>query len=212
MAFAPSAIFLFIARGLDGLTAGNIPVAQAVISDTVEGKDRARGFGIIGACFGIGFILGPAISALTVGISIKLPFIIAGIISLAAVMLAVVILDETNKHIGVTAHKKIFDFKKLGKEIFNPNTGPTLVITFLWAFAFGMFIYAFQPFSLKILHLNERTVSLIFVLFGIVGLVSQLFLVSQIARKLGTRKAFTLALSTLTVSFVLLFSLKIFSC
>jgi MFS family permease len=208
MAFAPSAIFLFIARALDGITAGNIPVAQAVISDTIEGKDRARGFGIIGACFGIGFIAGPAISALTVGISIKLPFIIAGILSLIAVILAVVILDETNKHKGVTTHKKIFDFKKLGREIFNPNTGSTLGISFLWAFAFGMFIYAFQPFSVKTLFLNERTVSLIFVLFGIVGLVSQLFLVSQIAKKFGTLRALTLALLTLTVSFVLFFFTK----
>lgn len=205
MAFAPSAIFLFIARGLDGLTAGNIPVAQAVISDSVEGKNRARAFGIIGACFGIGFIAGPAISALTVGISLKLPFIIAGIIALISVLLAVALLDETNKHIGITTHKKIFDWKKLGRAILDPNTGSMLIISFLWAFAFGMFIFAFQPFSLKMLHLNARTVSSIFVLFGAVGLVSQIFLVSQVARKFGTRRAFTWALSVLTVSFVILF-------
>jgi MFS family permease len=211
MAFAPSAIFLFIARALDGVTAGNIPVAQAVISDSVEPKDRTRAFGIIGACFGIGFIAGPAISALTVGISIKLPFIIAGVISLIAVILAIALLDETNKHIGVAAIKtkrKIFDFKKLAREILNPATGSMLIISFLWAFAFGMFIYAFQPFSLKILHLNEQTVSLIFVLFGVIGLVSQLFFVSRIAGRFGTKRAFTLALSTLTVSFILFFFTK----
>ena len=208
MAFAPSAIFLFIARALDGSTAGNIPVAQAVISDSVVGKDRVKAFGIIGACFGIGFIAGPAISALTVGISIKLPFIIAGIISIIAVILAVTLLDETNKHIGVTAPRKLFDFKKLGKEMLNPSTGSMLLISFLWAFAFGMFIFAFQPFSLKMLYLSTRSVSMIFVLFGIVGLLSQLFLVSQMAKKLGTKKAFTLALSTLTVSFILLFFTK----
>src|SRR3989304_9572761 len=63
MAFAPSALFLFLARALDGITAGNIPVASAVISDTTEPKDRAKGFGIIGASFGFGFIFGPVISA-----------------------------------------------------------------------------------------------------------------------------------------------------
>ncbi len=208
MAFAPSAIFLYIARALDGATAGNIPVAQAVISDTTEPKDRAKAFGIIGACFGIGFIAGPAISALTVGISLKLPFIIAGVISMIAVVLAIILLDETNKHMGAKSHKKLFDFKKLGQEIFNPNTGSMLIISFLWAFAFGMFIYAFQPLSLKVLSLSEQTVSLIFVLFGVVGLVSQLFFVSQIANKFGTKRALTLALSTLTVSFVLFFFTK----
>src|SRR3989344_5698530 len=57
-AFAPSALFLFLARALDGITAGNIPVVAAVISDTTEPKDRARGFGIIGASFGFVFIFG----------------------------------------------------------------------------------------------------------------------------------------------------------
>ncbi len=208
MAFAPSAIFLFFARGLDGLTAGNVPVAQAVISDSVEPKGRAKAFGIIGACFGIGFIAGPAISALTVGISLKLPFIIAGIISIISVILAITLLDETNKNIGVITHKKIFDFKKIASEIMNPHTGLVLIISFLWAFAFGMFIYAFQPFSLKILHLNERTVSLVFVLFGVIGLLSQLFLVPRVTQKLGTRRAFTYALSTLTLSFIFFFFTK----
>ena len=205
MAFAPNAVFLFLARGLDGLTAGNLPVAQAVISDTTEGKDRARGFGIIGACFGVGFIAGPAISALTVGISLRLPFIIAGIISIVAVGLAMLLLDETNPHIGTITHKKIFDFKKLALSVLDKQTGKTLLISFLWAFAFGMFIFAFQPFSLKALHLNAKTVPLIFVLFGSIGMVSQLFIVARFTRKFGVLKAFSVALFTLAVSFLLLF-------
>src|SRR5258708_25187591 len=68
MAFAPSAIFLFIARALDGLTAGNVPVGMPVISDTTKPEDRAKGFGIIGAAFEIVFVAGPAIAALTVAL------------------------------------------------------------------------------------------------------------------------------------------------
>ena len=67
MAFAPSAIFLFAARMLDGITAGNIPVAFAVISDSTKPEGRAKAFGMIGAAFSFGFIFGPAISAFTVG-------------------------------------------------------------------------------------------------------------------------------------------------
>lgn len=100
MAFAPSAMFLFIARALDGITAGNIPVATAVISDTTEPKDRTRGFGVIGASFGLGFVVGPAISGLTVGISPILPFLIAAGLSTLAVILTYFFLPETNKHIG----------------------------------------------------------------------------------------------------------------
>lgn len=208
MAFAPNAAFLFLARILDGITAGNLPVAQAIISDTTEPKDRAKGFGIIGACFGIGFIAGPAISALTVGISIKLPLIIAGIIALAAVGLAIIFLDETNKNLGTTTRKKLFDWKQLWREIFNKNTGSTLLISLLWAFAFGMFIFAFQPFSLKVLGLDEKGVSWIFVLFGVIGLVSQMFLVAKVAKKLGPLKAFSSSLLVLTASFAIFFFTK----
>src|SRR5262249_38286629 len=62
MAFAPSAIFLYIARAIDGLTAGNIPVAMAVIADKTEPHERIKAFGIMGASFGFGFVIGPAIS------------------------------------------------------------------------------------------------------------------------------------------------------
>src|SRR3990172_8473636 len=100
MALAPSGIFLFLARALDGITAGNIPVAQAVISDSTEAKDRARGFGVLGAAFGFGFVFGPAISALSVRYGSSYPFIIAGVVALFAVFITLIKLPETNKNIG----------------------------------------------------------------------------------------------------------------
>ena len=81
-AFAPSAFILFLSRALDGITAGNFPAAAAVISDSTDLKDRAKGFGIIGASFGFGFVFGPAIAAATVGFGTNVPFIIAGFLSL----------------------------------------------------------------------------------------------------------------------------------
>lgn len=108
LAFAPNILFLFLARSLDGITAGNIPVASAVITDTTEPKDRAKGFGIIGASFGFGFIFGPIISALTVGINPAYPFLIAAAVSVVAVIITALFLPETNKHIGETKHDKLF--------------------------------------------------------------------------------------------------------
>jgi DHA1 family tetracycline resistance protein-like MFS transporter len=52
---------LFLSRSVDGLTGGNITVAQAYISDITDEKNRARGLGLIGAAFGLGFIIGPAV-------------------------------------------------------------------------------------------------------------------------------------------------------
>lgn len=205
MAFAPSAIFLFLARALDGVTAGNIPVVSAVISDSTEGKDRARGFGIIGAAFGFGFVFGPGISAFTVGINPMFPFLIAAVMTTIAIILTAVLLPETNKHIGQVEDKKLFDFKKLAASLFDPNIGRTLLVTLLVAFAFGMFIYAYQPFSVKVLNLNPTQISTNFVIFGIVGLISQLVLIPRITKKFGDLKSFVSAIFLLAISMTLIY-------
>ena len=61
-AFAPNLWILFLARAIDGSTAGNLSLAQAYISDVTKPEDRAKSFGIIGIAFGMGFLIGPAIS------------------------------------------------------------------------------------------------------------------------------------------------------
>src|SRR5690349_20419156 len=60
MAWAPNAIVLFLSRALDGITAGNIPVAFAVISDSTKPEERAKSFGLISSAFNFGFVFGPA--------------------------------------------------------------------------------------------------------------------------------------------------------
>jgi MFS family permease len=114
-------------------------------------------------------------------------------------------LDETNHHIGKVVHKKLFDFKKLALSIMDKQTGSTIMISLLWAFALGMFIFAFQPFSLKVLGLNEKTIAMVFVVFGAIGFVSQMFLVGRATKMFGILKAFTGALLTLAIAFTLLF-------
>jgi len=205
MALAPSAVFLFLARALDGLTAGNLPVAQAVISDTTETKHRARGFGIIGAAFGFGFIFGPAISALTVGISPATPFIIAAAISFIAVLVTALFLPETNKHLGEVKRGKLFDSKKLYNTLFDPNVGTTFVISLFYFLAFSLFIYAFQPYSVKILKLSANQISLLFMAVGVVGLITQTFLVQRISKIFGLKKTFSGSILVVAFSFLLSF-------
>ncbi len=205
MAFAPSAIFLFIARALDGITAGNIPVASAVISDTTEPKDRAKGFGIIGASFGFGFIFGPAISGLTVGFGTSVPFLIAAAVTILAIVLTIVILPETNKHMASAKSGKLFDIHKLVMAIFDENVGMTLLISLLYSFAFGLFIYAYQPVSVKFLHLTVQQISLNFTLFGVVGLVSQAVIIPAVNKKFSEHKILTCSLCLATLTFLSLF-------
>jgi MFS family permease len=201
-AWAPSALILFLSRALDGITAGNIPVVSAVISDTTEPKDRARGFGIIGASFGFGFVFGPAISALTVGFGASVPFIIAGTISLVAVLITALILPETNKHMGEVRKGKLFDFPKLFHALTDPNVGTTLILSLVYSLAFGMFIFAFQPFATKVLGLTLNQISLTFMVFGIVGLITQVFILGRVVHRLGEKKTLNVATFLMIVAFL----------
>ncbi len=209
-AFAPNVLFLFLARALDGLTAGNIPVASAVISDTTEPKDRARGFGIIGASFGFGFVFGPAISAFTIRFGSEVPFIIAGVISCLAVIVTALFLPETNKHLGEVKEGKLFDFKKLFQALTDKMVGLTLFINFMFSTAFAMFIYAFQPFSVKVLKLNPTEIASIFTVIGILGLISQIFVLPRLVKWVGIKKAFSLSIFLVGCVFAVLFFIHSF--
>ena len=95
---ATTAWVLFAARLLDGITGGNASVAQAVISDVTTPANRAKGFGIFGASFGLGFILGPAISLLAQKISLGASFIASSIIAAIALVITLFLLPETLNH------------------------------------------------------------------------------------------------------------------
>lgn len=208
MAWAPNAAFLFIARLLDGITAGNIPVALAVISDTTEPKERAKGFGIIGASFGFGFTFGPAISAFTLGWGIGAPFIVAGSIALLAGLLTFFLLPETNTHKGAVVSRHLFDFRKLAHSLFDPAIGLTLAVSFLVTFAFSIYIYAFQPFAVELMHFSPREISYMFTAIGVVGLVSQGAVIPRVLKYFGERQVLVASLLLTTVIFAFLFGIR----
>lgn len=206
MAFAPNALFLFIARALDGLTAGNIPVAFAVISDSTTVEERPKAFGLVGAAFSFGFVFGPAISALTVGFGSGVPFIIAGVITVIAIVMTALYLPETNKHMGETRQGKLFDFAKLWHTLYDPNVGVTFLISLIFFMAFSCaIIYGYQPFTLKILHVTQQGNAVLFTMFGIVGLIAQTFLVQRFSKIFGVKKAFSLGILFTALAFVAMF-------
>jgi MFS family permease len=211
MAFAQNAYWLFFARALDGITAGNIPVALAVISDTTEAKDRAKGFGIIGASFGFGFAFGPAISAFVLRFGVGIPFILAGTIAMIAFIITVLFLDETNRNKGKLIAKRLFDFRHLFHSLVDPAIGKTLLISFLSMFSFSIFIYAFQPFSVRLLHLSIAQISWIFTGIGIVGLISQAAIIPRVVKLFGEKRVLVGSLLTLVLVFVFLFMIRSYS-
>ncbi len=205
MAFAPNVFFLFLSRALDGLTAGNIPVVFAVISDSTTPEERPKAFGLVGSAFSFGFIFGPAISAFTIGIGPAIPFIIAGIITVIAAILTALYLPETNKHMGEVQKGKLFDFKQMWKILFDPNVGITFLISLIFSMAFACaIIYGFQPFTLNVLHVTTSENAWLFTLFGVVGLISQNLIVGRVSKWLGIKHAFSWSILFTALSFVIM--------
>src|SRR5213080_1304601 len=88
LALAHSVAMLFAARIVDGLSGGNISTARAYVADITEPKDRSRAYGLIGAAFGLGFILGPALSGALAKTSITAPIWVAAALTLVATAMA----------------------------------------------------------------------------------------------------------------------------
>ncbi|MGZ4865055.1 MAG: MFS transporter [Halobacteriota archaeon] len=95
---------LFVARAFDGITGGNIPVAQAVVADITPPRERAKNFGLIGAAFGLGFIIGPYIGGKLSDPSVvswfnaAVPFWFAAILAVVNIVLVIALLPETVAH------------------------------------------------------------------------------------------------------------------
>ncbi|MBP9817257.1 MFS transporter [Candidatus Shapirobacteria bacterium] len=207
MAFAPNVAFLYLARMLDGLTAGNVPVIFAVISDSTEPRERPKAFGIVGSAFSLGFVFGPAISSLTVGFGEGIPFIIAGIVTVIATIIAAIYLPETNTHQAEVPKEKLFDFKKMWQTLFDPNVGVTFLITLIFFFAFACSImYGFQPYTMNVLKLSPSQNAMLFTLFGVVGFLTQNLAVERVTKAWGVKKAFKNSLFFTAVAFLLIFA------
>jgi MFS family permease len=91
-AFAPNLWILFLARAIDGATAGNLSLAQAYISDVTRPEDRAKSFGIIGIAFGMGFLIGPAISGFLARYDYRDPIFAAAALSAISILATSVLL------------------------------------------------------------------------------------------------------------------------
>ena len=95
LAFANSLWLVFVARIIDGLTAGNLSLAQAYIADVTEPKDRAKSFAIIGIAFGIGFLFGPALSGYLAHYSLHYPIFVAAGLSATSIVCTATLLPAS---------------------------------------------------------------------------------------------------------------------
>jgi multidrug resistance protein len=194
--FANSIIMLFAARILDGLTGGNISVAQAMISDISPPKERAKNFGILGSAFGFGFVIGPAIGGLLSKFGTKVPFFFAAGIALLGVMLTLFLLKETNNNQNsAKGRSNKFKFKSLITVLQKPVIGTAIFIGFLLTMAQFTMLIGFQTFSVDNLKLSPTQIGLFYAGFGVTGILMQLSV--PLIKKVISSQALILLISTL---------------
>lgn len=137
-----STIFtIFAARFLAGFGNANLGTAQAIIADVTTPENRAKGMGLIGAAFGLGFLLGPAIGGIAGQYSPQAPALTAAALAAVNFLVAYFLLPETRKDNvqDQSHHQRTFSPTALFRAISLPNVGVILQISFLSTFAFSMF-------------------------------------------------------------------------
>ena len=190
LAAATTFPMLFLSRIIDGLSGANIATAQAAITDSTNEKTRTQGLGLIGAAFGLGFIIGPVISfaslALT-GNDYRAPAVIAALFSLLSILLTQFWFKETLpvEQRGLGKNKASFTFIAMFDALKHPTVGILLILIFAQQVAFGGFEQFLALFTLGRLGLNAAGNSIVFVFIGVIVVAVQGYFIGRWSRRFG---------------------------
>lgn len=207
LAVANSLPILFLARIISGLAGANIATAQAIVADLTTEKTRTQGLGLIGAAFGLGFILGPMIAFTILALSNQnyqiVAFTAAGFSALS-ILLTYFLLAETRdlrKNDG--APRVPFTLQAMRQALGRPTIGFLLVLMFAQQIAFGGYEQIFSLFALNRLGMGARDTSAMFVFAGMIIVVVQGGLLGRWSRAWGERRLLLAGLVTLAAGLLL---------
>ena len=200
-ALAPTMTFLYLSRVLDGLTGGNITVAQAYLSDITEEHNRTRGLGLVSAAFGVGFIFGPAFGGLLAAqFGPRVPFLAAAAMSLTTIVLSTFLLPESlpperRKHehgaadtltlLSATPKRSQWQLLRM------PAVALILLVGFGTQVSFFSFQTIFVLWSESVLFPNTsqefvtQAVAIFLTLVGICSVAAQVWVVGPMVKRFG---------------------------
>lgn len=181
---------LFLSRLIDGITGGNISIAQAYIADVTTKDNRAKGMGLIGAAFGLGFIFGPAIGGVLSKISYSTPAYFATVISLITVLTTAFFLQETVvvKNKNHSSLKSKLSFSQFITVLKESPIGILIVIFFLLNFAFSIQTGIFALWTEKTFNFKPSNNGWFFTYIGILAVVFQTQLLPFVVKKFHERR------------------------
>jgi MFS transporter, DHA1 family, tetracycline resistance protein len=209
-AFAPSLPLLFLSRIVAGIAAANIGTAHAYIADVTTPENRARGMGLIGAAFGLGFIFGPPIGGILSSASLDrglhgnlIPGLAAAGLSAVAWTIAAFVLAESRRPSGAGGVLRRFDFSAWRGAFRAPLLATVLVILFLLILGFASMETTVTLFAKERFGFTPRDLGYFFGFMGVIVAVIQGGFIGRLARAFGERKLVAAGALSLMTGFAL---------
>jgi len=192
----PNPLFwLFAARILDGLSGGNLTVAQAYISDITAPEERAKSFGmIIGVSFGLGFLMGPMLGGFLSRYGYDVPAYVAAAISFTSIMATTFLLPET-QHLrdesrprGLALYTRALDYLRFA------DLRRLLLTFFFMSVPFALYVSMFALFADHQLHFTAEQAGYFLGMVGFMGIIWQGGVVGPVVKHFGDAKALIIGL------------------
>jgi MFS family permease len=192
MARAQALWMLYIARVLDGSTAGNLSLAQAYISDHTEPSQRAKSFGLIGIAFGVGFFIGPSLTGyLSAKYGLTTPIYLAAVMSATSVLCTATLLKggRQSEH-AFDDREKALHWKTYAKYFGRPGLRERLLQFLFFITSFSLFISGFALFAERRFTyqghpFGPREIGYVFGYVGFLGIVLQGGLIGRLVKRFG---------------------------
>ncbi len=187
---------MLFARLLDGASGGNILVAQAYVADVTPPEHRARGMGLIGMAFGIGFVLGPLLGGVLVGPPpvadwrLRLPFLVAAAFSTLAWVLVLTRLPESRRprEGGTSEAARVLSWRGIVDTVSLPGVGVLVSLGFLAVLAFASFEGTFAVFLSRRFDWDPQKAAYAFAGLGFLSAAVQGGLIRRLVPRLGEPK------------------------
>ncbi len=205
MAMAPNLAWLFAGRVISGITGANITAANAYIADVSPPEQRGRNFGLVGACFGVGFIVGPAAGGLLAQFGLRAPFVAAAVLTLCNALYGFLVLPESH----APEHRRRFEWRRanalaslgvLGRYPLVLGLSTTLVLASLAHQAFPATWVLYTSYRFKWTELDNG-ISLAVV--GLMSIIVQGGLTGAFIGRFGERRSIVFGLLVSCVAFSL---------
>jgi MFS transporter, DHA1 family, tetracycline resistance protein len=199
---------MLLARMLDGASGGNILVAQAYVADVTRPEDRARGMGLIGMAFGLGFVLGPLLGGLMLSLPVaedwrlRLPFLVAaGFSTLAWVLVLTRLPEPTPREGAVRKEARVVNWRGIVDTVSLPGVGLLVLIGFLGVLGFATFEGTFALYLKGRFLWDESSASFAFAGLGFLTALVQGGLIRRLVPRVGESRLIVAGLAMAAAGF-----------